>query len=59
MGKYGGERMKPMRGSRPARPRAMSSAALTPCAGTKPSILAAAASRQPATMTAPSRSSAG
>ena len=43
----------------PASPRAISSAAETPCVGTNPSCRAAAASRQPATSTAPSRSSAG
>ena len=42
-----------MRGGPPATPVAISSAAPTPCVGTKPSWRAAAASRQAATSTAP------
>src|SRR5205085_3259148 len=58
-GKYGGASRNPIRGGRPARPVAISSAGPRPWAGTKPSCRAATASRQPATTTAPRRSSAG
>ena len=48
-----------MRGSLPARARAMASAAPRLWVGTSPSWRAASASRQPATSTVPSRSSTG
>ena len=48
-----------MRAGRSVRPCAMASAAPIPCVGTKPSWRAAAASRQPATSTAPRRPMAG
>ena len=59
-GSTGGESRKPTRGGRSVPAAGPSqSAAPTPCAGTKPSWRAAAASRQPATSTWPSRCSAG
>src|SRR5919201_1658819 len=50
-GKYGGDKRKPIRGGRSVQPRAIVSAAPSPCVGTNPSDRAAAASRQPATST--------
>ena len=58
-GKYGGPTRRPSLARPPALPCAISRAGASPWVGTKPSVRAAAWSRQPATTTEPSRSSAG